>query len=58
MKKILLTILIGTLAVAVNCQGILTIGEVFDFNVDDEFQITNLFGLPYGYKTTISDKCA
>lgn len=56
MKKILLTILIGTLAFAVNCQGILTIGEVFDFDVDDEFHISNLFGLPYGYKMTISDK--
>lgn len=56
MKKILLTILIGTLVVAVNCQGILTIGEVFDFNVDDEFHITNLAGLPSGYKATISDK--
>lgn len=56
MHKILLTILFSTIAFTAICQEILTIGEVFDFNIHDEFHITNFAGLPNGYKATISDK--
>ncbi len=56
MNKILLAILVSTFAMTAMCQEILTIGEVFDFNIHDEFHITNLYGLPNGHKATISDK--
>ena len=56
MKKILLTILFSTFAITVMCQEILTIGEVFNFNIQDEFHITNLWGFPNGHKATVTDK--
>lgn len=56
MKKILSLILFGTLTLATNCQEILTIGEVFDFSVGDEFHTTNLAYFPNGTKSTITKK--
>lgn len=56
MIKKSLAILFSTMAITANCQEILTIGGVFDFNIQDVFHITNLYGLPNGYKSTITDK--
>lgn len=56
MIRISLVILLSTMAFSSNCQDILSIGEVFDYNIQDVFHITNLQGLPNGFKSTINDK--
>ena len=56
MKKILLAGIFYAISTTLLSQYILTIGEVFDFNVNDEFHIQDLAGLPRAHKINVLEK--
>jgi len=49
-------ILISAITLKIQCQEILTIGEVFDFAINDEFHINDIAGMPRAYKMIIKEK--